>query len=646
MRYKKDFGTTIAGFFSDEPELGNGVMYQEQNILGTDQDLPWSMELQEQLINALGVNWRLSLPLLWNNEFSDDNKAYIRYIYMDLVTKLVEENFSKQIGSWCKERDVEYIGHIIEDNNQHARTGSSLGHFFRGLSGQHMSGIDNIGGQVLPQGEDLITKNIFGCIRDGEFYHYALAKLGSSYAAIDPKKNGRCMCEIFGNYGWKEGVRLEKYLVDHFMVRGVNQYVPHAFSPKKYPDRDCPPHFYNHGHDPLFRHFGALMKYTNRVCELISGGKGAEKIAILYHAEAEWAGNCMLMQKPARILAENQIDYNFIPIDVFANTEQYHTNFNGGLNINNKSFKLLIIPYMQFIPKVLYEVIHKVKNSGCDIIFIDDYPDGVIDKSQIIQTNFSEFEKISLDKLLYKVEALNLKEIKIQNEAKRLRCYHYINEGDIYFLVNEDDKLFSDTISIKKKGNPYEYDAWNNRLYQCEYEEKNEWLEFNITLAPSESKLIVFDKERVENLQESVKIEGNKINLFNVWKQRICKSIDYPVFTETKEIHDFISISEEKPRFSGFIQYENVITNKGYSKIILEITDAYEGVEVFINNVSAGIQIVPSYVYDITSLMKEGDNIIKIEVATTLERENCVRKSKLRNAGPTGITGEVNLYFS
>lgn len=37
----------------------------------------------------------------------------------------------------------------------HARTGSSLGHYFRGLSGQDMSGIDDIGGQVLPQGEDL-----------------------------------------------------------------------------------------------------------------------------------------------------------------------------------------------------------------------------------------------------------------------------------------------------------------------------------------------------------------------------------------------------------------------------------------------------------------------------------------------------------
>ena len=80
------------------------------------------------------------------------------------------------------------------------------------------------------------------------------------------------MCEIFGAYGWGEGVRLEKYLLDHFMVRGINHFVPHAFSAKEYPDPDCPPHFYAHGNHPQYRHFGALMAYGNRVLELLNGG--------------------------------------------------------------------------------------------------------------------------------------------------------------------------------------------------------------------------------------------------------------------------------------------------------------------------------------------------------------------------------------
>jgi hypothetical protein len=83
------------------------------------------------------------------------------------------------------------------------------------------------------------------------FYHFTLGRLASSAAAIDCRKKDRSMCEIFGNYGWKEGVRLEAYLADHFMVRGVNHFVPHAFSAKDFPDQDCPPHFYAHGHNPI-----------------------------------------------------------------------------------------------------------------------------------------------------------------------------------------------------------------------------------------------------------------------------------------------------------------------------------------------------------------------------------------------------------
>ena len=58
------------------------------------------------------------------------------------------------------------------------------------------------------------------------------------------------MCEIFGAYGWNTGVKTMKYLADHFLVQGLNYFVPHAFSPKAFPDPDCPPHFYAHGKIP------------------------------------------------------------------------------------------------------------------------------------------------------------------------------------------------------------------------------------------------------------------------------------------------------------------------------------------------------------------------------------------------------------
>src|SRR5699024_4506543 len=153
QHYAADFGKTIAGFFSDEPELGNGLLYQKGNTLGCGQDLPWSAPLEAALAEACGPGWAAALPRLFAQDGSDET-ARIHTAYMDCLTSLVRSNFSEQIAAWCHDHGVRYIGHVIEDDGQHCRTGSSLGHYFRGLQGQDMAGIDDIGGQVLPQGED------------------------------------------------------------------------------------------------------------------------------------------------------------------------------------------------------------------------------------------------------------------------------------------------------------------------------------------------------------------------------------------------------------------------------------------------------------------------------------------------------------
>lgn len=54
QHYAADFGKTIAGFFSDEPELGNNELYVKYNRMGCDQDLPWSAPVEEKLRQRLG----------------------------------------------------------------------------------------------------------------------------------------------------------------------------------------------------------------------------------------------------------------------------------------------------------------------------------------------------------------------------------------------------------------------------------------------------------------------------------------------------------------------------------------------------------------------------------------------------------------
>ena len=314
-RYGEYFGSTIAGFFSDEPELGNVPGYPFDDTLGKkDQRLPWSGELEAELRGKWGEDFLTSLPALWYD--SGEKTVRIRSEYMDCMTGLVRKCFSGQVGEWCAEHGVEYIGHIIEDDNAHTRMGCSIGHYFREMEGQHMAGIDVVHHQIVPGFTEPVHQWIAGD-RDGEFFHYGLAKLGSSAAHIQGNKKGRALCEIFGNYGWAEGNSFMKWLTNHMLVRGINEFTPHAFS-MRYPDPDCPPHFYAGGNNPGFACFTWLMKYMNRSAHLLSGGVHLADAAILYHGESEWSGGeTMFFQKPGRKLMEAQLDYDVIPADVF-----------------------------------------------------------------------------------------------------------------------------------------------------------------------------------------------------------------------------------------------------------------------------------------------------------------------------------------
>ena len=613
--YAADFGKTIAGFFSDEPELGNGHLYEKDNQLGCydDQDFPWSAELEDMLKSLLGSAWPNALAFLWDNEAIAEEKASIRYTYMDCVTRLVEKDFSWQLGNWCRSHGVKYIGHLIEDNNQHARTGSSLGHYFRGLGGEDWSGIDDIGGQILPQGEDLELKTFFS-VRDGEFYHYMLGKLASSSAAIEPIKKGNSMCEVFGAYGWSEGVRLEKYLIDHLMVRGVNHFVPHAFSPKAYPDPDCPPHFYAHGHNPQYRHFGELMAYSNRVCELITDGKHIAPAAILYHGEAEWMGRTTFGHLAGRRLADAQIEYDYIPSDVFEQPEKYKTRAEGGaLFVNGQEYRLFIVPEMEFITRAAAIGICQMKEAGVKVVYVNAAPKGIgstlpkalsameekegalkdcgcaeftVPENDALWAAICSLPVVSADELCDCAAGCGAREISLEPADNRIRYIHYVHEdrSSVYFFVNEGTSAWKGGISIPQLAEVYAgdkdpdtavylYDAWENRLFAAEVKDGV----LQICIEPLKPRILVIDRSAQSGTDISA-VPGEQclsclpaetavqtgcfkgyaeVSFEGAWKRSFCKNPDYPDFGPSKEVVLPDRLAEEEPLFSGIVRYEN-----------------------------------------------------------------------------------------
>ena len=688
-RYGKYFGNVIAGFFSDEPPIGNTPGYTAGDLIGKpDMPLSWSKEMEQAFTREYGDDiWKSHLNCLWSRDTDDHLTARMRTAYMNAVSRLVSECFSGQIGTWCEEHGTEYIGHMLEDCDSNANLGPSMGHFFRGLSGQHMAGIDNIGGQVVPGAQDVPRRLPQMCQDDAGFYHYMLGRMGASMAAIDPKKKGRCMCENFGAYGWRLGVRTEKYLMDHFLARGVNRYVPHAFSPKAFPDPDCPPHFYAHAKNPQYRAFGALMAYTNRICHLIDGGTDCAKVALLYHGESQWAGEYESNIHACRNLTENQVNFLLIPSDVFEEPETYNTSFDEKektLRINGTELKALVISGSQFITRAAAEFAIKAEQAGFPVIFTGRLPEGISDVKPDVSKAMTEklagYTSVPVQELAEQFAGFPFKTARTEEKSRYLTVYHYENGDDLYLLLNEDaGKEFKQWVTLPVQGRLSAYNAWDNQLMPVKMRQCAEGTEVYVKLAPLEMLILTtaevrtaeiedrmdkqdrtdkqdyIDMQVRTGMQERTETEAAAELEEPAWTASLtdftvsrCEAEAYPEFYGAEEACLPEDMSGLHPEFSGFYRYETKITADHIRAAVLEIQDAYESAEVFVNGRSVGMRTAQPYLYELGDL--DGEVNLAIEVATTLERKAAAIGADVSGMGmpaplsPTGIRGKVMLH--
>lgn len=629
--YGKDFGETFQGFFSDEPEFSNLPGYNFQARLGEDMPyIPWSSEVEQQLKIRWGSSFLEKLPALWYT--CGEVTPHIRYEYMDTVTKQLAKSFSEQIQQWCEEHRVSHIGHIVEDDNSHGRLGCSTGHYFRSIGCMRMAGVDVVTQQIMP-GMDQLEHQWVASSRDGEFFHYGLGKLASSLGHIDAKKQGDSMCEIFGAFGWQEGIGLMKWLTDHMISRGINHFTPHAFSLKPYPDPDCPPHFYAHGNQPQYRHFDCLMNYMNRLSHLFTGGKYPAKTAVLYHADAEWAGEAMLYQKPVKELQQNQIDCDVIPADLFAENNPYGATFeDDGIHVSGVHYKILLIPGCEYLPlSVARYIVKEKEHTIC--IFVGQRPKGICEETaeepELLET-LKKIELVQLTDLAARVRECHRPVVEVHENMPKLCTYPYVGkDNNIYvFCFNEDIGKKADCQMKIWAGSEQdelvEYDAVHNRVCFLENEYKNNGYSVRLSLEPGEATVLVIRKRESdqiskENRRKDLK-EIMEIPAESMWK------IQYQNVQETswhmlekvngKKFPD-ITKWVLKNQFCGTLAYETeiIISEEQKGNYTMHVGENVDCADIFVNGKCTD-RVIGSPMYG-DVVLEKGRNIIRLELPVT-----------------------------
>nr|WP_274636091.1 hypothetical protein [Microbacterium bovistercoris] len=640
-RYGSEFGTTIAGFFSDEPGLYNDPdTFNVQSGLGRPMPLPWNEGVHDALTGALGPDAMAALPLLWNAAGGAERR--VRYAFMDAVSRLYSENFSQRLGDWCRARGVEYIGHVIEDNGAHARLGPGAGHYFRAMAGQDMPGVDIIGAQVVPGFARGPVANMVGH-SDGEFFHFGLAKLASSAAHLDPRTQGRSMCETIGAYGWYAGLRLFTWLTNHLLVRGVTHVVPHAFSPAPFPDPDCPPHFYARGQNPQYPHQRLLSDYTNRLSHLLQGGRHIAPVAVLYHAEAEWLGSAQPCERPLRLLAEAQLDADIVPGDALSAAAADGSM----LTLSGEEYDVLVVPGSDYLPEGLAAHLLRLDSAGVPVVFVDDVPRVEGGDPEALRARFRPAPQRALAEVVAGRTARAVRSIAPAPTLRVLRIDH--GDVDVVMLVNESvSETVRTTLTLPRAGQVVAFDAFAARLTAVPSRPTAGGTAVDVALVPGAATVLIVGEEAAWaglEVGPFVRI-GDPAPIAERWEVELATAAEYPAFARWRTLDRLRPLSDpdQLPRFSGTARYTASLDHGWADQPHrLDLGAVHEIARVRLDGVDLGTRIAPPYTFDIPAGALVHGGTLEVEVTNTLAKAHPDFFSAFAQQDPSGLLGPVTI---
>lgn len=632
--YAPYFGNTLAGFFSDEPSFGcdhigpfgSDVPFYYRTIGQAGTALPWDISVENYMQKDGISNPHASIPLLWypyqgvleKTDGKEKDLAEIRLSYMNALTNIWKENFSYGLGNWCRAHGVKYIGHIIEDMNAHSRLGGSAGHYFRALCGQDMAGIDVVLHQIIPgMGNYSNSAPIAGGIADPDFFHYTLAQLAASLSRMEPHMHGEAMCEVFGAYGWAEGAPLMKWLIDFMLVRGINHFVPHAFS-VKYPNADCPPHFYAGGCNPQYEGFAALMQYTNKAAHLLKGENRQAPGAIFYYAEAEWMsqGEFMYCDTPAKLLYDAHIDYDILPLDALKEAQCN----DGKLIVNGQEHNFLVIPQAKRYPEELDECIRRFEETGIFVSTLTEPKEGETLLKEIRQRGLAWDYDI---------------------EEPFLRIAHFKEkDADFFMLMNEAPHEIKGDLCLPAKGSYLTLKLLTGEITSSESLDGR----ICIRLEQGESAILYFGEYPKDEYPKPFRVKEEKA-LDLRWEIALKESgADKDFKTYKKEcMLENITGKSALPGFSGEIYYKTKLWVEESGTYRLSLGKTYHTAKLIVNGNELGIRICEPYAWDVSDVLKPGDNVIEVIVANTLVNRIHDNFSVYMQLPPSGIMGPVVL---
>lgn len=286
---KEYFGSTIIGFFTDEPSILG------RNGLGTAEKpfFPWTPGLEEEICSRGGKTEELEA--LFEGK---ENKTTA--VYHQVITDREGRVYYGKLSSWCQAHGIALMGH------PHQSDDIDVQQYF------HIPGQDLALRWVAPEKGGL------------EGMDSVMGKCSSDAARLMGRRRNSNEC--FGACNrTADGVTIPwyftgsdmKWYLDWLAVRGVNLFIPHAFyySIEGARKEERPPDV---GANSIWwNHYEQISGYMSRLSYMGTDGKNCADVAVL-------CDNRNLHWKEVKEFYEKQVEFNYLPLRCLEGCREEH----------------------------------------------------------------------------------------------------------------------------------------------------------------------------------------------------------------------------------------------------------------------------------------------------------------------------------
>ncbi len=491
-RNKMDFGKTVPGVFTDEPNL--------EAAMARGSVMRWTPDLFAVFKERWAYDLKVNLPSLVEEV---GNWQKVRHDYYELILELFLDRWAKPWSTYCDENNLHWTGHYWEHGWPEPTHGFDEAAFY---IWHQMPGIDMLGNKL----DSLGLGRQFGNDR-------AVRELRS---AANQAGRKRTLSETYGGGGWEMDFEEQKRLVDWQCVLGVNFVNQHLsyYSLNGVRKFDYPPSFSYH--EPWWDHYKLMGDYIGRVSLAMSAGEQMNNTLVLQPTTSAWMYFSRKVRNPKIEEIRRgfkhfvyQLEQNHWEYDLGSeNVIHVMGSVNGDkFRIGQRDYSLVVIPAeMENMDSSTLDLLAKYLEKGGKILSIQlnvTRVDGeVSDKVKDLASQYAEQWMIAKDLREEKVQKMLASDnFSMKDFTQNGMLYHQrriLEDGELLLVVNSHKtKPAKAEISLSGK-HIIKSDLVTGKEFRYPTESENGKTHFVVELEPAGSALFISTKSNPGELEE------------------------------------------------------------------------------------------------------------------------------------------------